>query len=769
MAFVLGEIFEVFHIKFIWFLIVIFIFLVVLHYYKKDYFWFVIIFSFFFLSGGFLLSDRTDALKIDKSIPDADEVIIEGQASEVTDKNGRYFCYIYDANIISSSHRNITKYHKVIVYFENDVNIKFANKVRITGTYKEFSKARNPGNYDEENYYHSLGTACKFYVKEYEITDDRYDIIIDGLFKIKKALRDSLYAVCSEKDASVFSAMLLGDRNIDGSINDLYKANGIAHILSISGLHISVIGIGAYKLFRRKFLFTSSALFSAAVMIGYGIITGGAVSIIRAIVMFLIKIMADVIGRSYDMATGTAIAAFVILVFNPLYILNTAFLLSFLAILAITVFSPITEKYFMLAHNISKALNISVLITIITMPVILNTYYQTPLYSPLINLIIIPLSGILLISGLAGAALGVIAVQGGSFIIGIGCFVLRFYEGVCNVFSSLPYSTITSGKLSLPRAGIYCGLVFILLAIMHLINKYKLDDNFWRVRYGKRCICIVFLILIVIILFFKPQNDLEITMIDVGQGESILIQVPGGQILCIDSGSTDISGVEKYRILPTLKSKGISRIDYFFVTHSDSDHVNGLIELLENYRSYNLKIRNIVLWSGITEDDNLKDIIRLADSCDIGIKYIAAGIEMFHGPLNVKCLHPDDGYHPEDANESSLVLSLEYQEFSMLFTGDIDSAVEESLISSHFLRDYDIIKVAHHGSKTAASMDFLKAIKPEYAVISCGVGNVYGHPHEETINMLEELKIKIYVTNADGAIQIKSDGNTYDVSKFIKK
>jgi competence protein ComEC len=240
-----------------------------------------------------------------------------------------------------------------------------------------------------------------------------------------------------------------------------------------------------------------------------------------------------------------------------------------------------------------------------------------------------------------------------------------------------------------------------------------------------------------------------------------------GTTFLIDGGSIDVSSVGTYRIQPFLLSKGVDKIDYAIVTHEDKDHISGLIEICKEGK---VKIRNLVL-PKIDKSRNAIDIIgeALAIEKNINIMYIKAGDYIREGRLNITCLHPREGYNYSTTNDYSTVLSVTYGEFDMLLTGDVELDGERAIINS-LLNDkyvdenlvnsgYEVLKVAHHGSKNSTSEEFISIIKPDLSLISCGKNNRYGHPHEELLDRLDEAGSQVIITYESGAITIRTDGD----------
>ena len=286
------------------------------------------------------------------------------------------------------------------------------------------------------------------------------------------------------------------------------------------------------------------------------------------------------------------------------------------------------------------------------------------------------------------------------------------------------------------------------------------------------------------ILAYHPQSFLEIRNIDVGQGDCALITGRNLPVIMIDGGSSDIRQVAGYRIVPVLRSNGISCIDRCYLTHMDSDHVNGVIEILEN-DSLGIKIRSVVISTAAAgsiakdvqkrENGNLERLKKTAKACGTDILVCGEGdISSFDGSggmtLYLKCISPPAdktriASKNTDENDSSLVLIMEYGTFVAAFTGDIGEEVEQGVLAD--IPDCTYLKVAHHGSRYSSSTEFLKKADPEVAVISAGVGNSYGHPHAETLERLKKSKSVIYCTKDWGEIITRYDKTNISCTRFM--
>ena len=286
-------------------------------------------------------------------------------------------------------------------------------------------------------------------------------------------------------------------------------------------------------------------------------------------------------------------------------------------------------------------------------------------------------------------------------------------------------------------------------------------------------ICWGLILLGAVILAWRFQPELQVTFLDVGQGDCIFLQTKDGTSYLTDGGSSSVSKVGKYRMIPFLKYQGASQIKAVFVSHADSDHCNGIVELLEQAELEGIPVENLVLTDLADEcrSEGYEELLELAQQNEIAIQFLHEGQQFQDGELLFQCLHPSQGYQSEDINEASMVLLVTYREFSLLLTGDVQGEGEEHLTQElqawkklgaieHAETELTILKVAHHGSKNSTTEEFLKAANPKLAIISCGEGNRYGHPHEETLERLENADVPWFCTKDYGAITVTVDGKS---------
>lgn len=655
-------------------------------------------------------------------------------------------------------------------------NYRTGNRITVRGTLQKFSEPSNPGQFNEKLYYQIENIDFKMTAKQITLTSARYSRFHACLDQIKNRLLIVYQSILPDKESGTLIAMLLGEKYLlDDEIKQLYQINGISHVLAISGLHISLIGMAVFYLLKKLKFPVAAATFTAIFLIYcYGVLTNFSVSTNRAVVMMTLMLLSGLIGKTYDMLSALALSALIILLQNPIQIFSAGFLLSFGAVLGIAVIFPCFMKLFPSKNALASSLFISISAQMTTTPFVIYFFYQFPVYSILTNLIILPFVSLLTLTSIIAGIAGAVWLPFGIFLIGGADYILKFYEWVCRIGSSLPCSLITIGRPDHLRLLVYA----ILLAVF-----------VWSVRKYEKWYSVIIPAAALLLLILPGRKEgLEITMMDVGQGDAIYMENKSGTTYLVDGGSVDVKKAGINRIQPFLLAQGTDCIDYAIISHSDSDHISGLKEMIEAGK---IKVRNLVLPDIKEKDDAYLELEALAEDKNIKLLYIRTGDVIKDGSLRIFCLHPAAGDTVTTNNSYSTVLSITYGEFDMLLTGDIEKDGEEMITdllknpeiwaeyyheqtgeddsSLKPAADYDILKVAHHGSKYSTLEDFLTLIKPEYSLISCGKGNSYGHPHKELLERLRQAGSEIKITYETGAVMIRTDGKKMEIRNYLEQ
>ena len=689
----------------------------------------------------------------------------------------------------SSNHFHVGEIHKII------------------GKINRFSKARNEGNFDSRMYYESQKIDLSMQEETSVLLDKNVCWIRDGLLSLK-ARWQQVYDYCmEEKSAGFYTAMVLGDRNgLEAELKDLFQIGGISHILAISGLHVSILGRNVYNWLRKcRGSFRFSGIVAGVLLIGYCYMVGYGMSAVRAVGMMLLFFLSQYIGRSYDMLNALGAVCMLLLWENPFLIEYSGFWLSVTALFGTCLVrngfairkvdseckKDVAEKRNNLATELGGGLGIS----LTTLPVVALCFYEIPLYAILVNAVVLPLLPFIFGLAVIGGIIGIYVPALAEIILRPCASILHLYEVICEWVAKLPCASIITGAPSVAQVVLY--YLVLLFGVGWLDKKYRCKENVEKQKIngkgesnkgGNRWNIISRQIALTIVCFgiliFPKYKPFEITFLDVGQGDGIYISTGDGITYFIDGGSLNVSGLGTYRILPFLKYKDVRAIDYWFVSHADTDHISGLLEVLES----GYEIRYLVLSAGIPRDENYEMLIETVETCDTKIVYMDAGERIATDNTTMTCLYPCAAEYEEgnlgiessklDRNELSMVLFFENNGLdsgmciSALFSGDCSSETEEEWIEqvASMLEQSDIdirlFKAGHHGSNYSNGKMLLDVLQPKYAVVSCSETNRYGHPGKGAVERMEESGAKIFYTMKYGQIKVRVNKGRVEIDEF---
>lgn len=785
LAFVLGEVIAVFDLNIAVPCIVLAIIVIRKIIIKacEDMGAFVVIF--FTLITGFML--MSNEITTRNHIYDLKEntVIVQGKIYKI--ENTAFGTNIYLKGVEVENGEKSVSVKRIFVNTEKIPNVKIGNIIKVRGKLRQFEEAANKGNFDSRKYYLSLGFYGKIEAGTIEVINSDYSGIRQGLYELRMEIIERLEKLCSDNNGifsiinnknGIIGAIILGDKtDLDSDIKELYSVSGIAHILAISGLHISFIGMAIYRLLRRRFRFLFSAAVSIPVVLSFGIMSGFGISTIRAIIMFILKIIGEVLGRKYDAITAISLAGLVLLVQNPFVVCNSGFQMSFGAIIAIVLILPIVEEILNTDNKIIKVISANFTISLVMNPILAWNYYELPTFSFLLNIVVVPLMSVVIVSSIAGIFCSCIMFGFGKVVIFPGCGILELYTFLCNIINKSSVASIVVGQ---PKVTIiivyYAILLVVLFGLKNIRTKYtraEKERNIIKKETGLvlekkakkerrikgqnvklRLACIVGFLLLNCLIYYIPNPGFYITFINVGQGDGILIHGDNGTKVMVDGGSTSEKQVAKNCIVPYLKAEGIGTIDYSIITHTDKDHISGILEILENNNSNRIRIKNLVMPDINMKDDTYNELIEKAKLKKINVLYIKKGDTLSLGKTKIKCIYPETTTTASDKNDYCTVLSVKNKTSKILLTGDISKEIEEK-IKDDIEENYTVLKVAHHGSNYSSSEKFLKKVNPKYSIISVGKNNSYGHPGNETMERLRKQGGVIYRTDEKGGITIR--------------
>ena len=662
--------------------------------------------------------------------------------------------------------------YNVRVFLNNEEELKTGMSLFIKGTLKRVEAPTNPGGFNSRQYY-----ACRhiyYFMKKGVILKKtkNYSGYRQTLSDIKEACKKRLELAAGES-APVFEAVVLGDKtSLDPELRMRYQMAGIVHILAISGLHISILGMGLYNLLKRVGLgIWPAGIFSLVIMLQYEMMTGGSVSAMRAVTMFLIAMGARITGRIYDLPSALSITAMLILAESPSYIRDSGFLLSFGCVMGICVAADRVCALAGAKRKLTRAFFSSAAIQLVTLPVMLKFFGEISLAGLVLNLLILPSVGVVLAGGVAAVLLGFVSIPVARVVVAPARAFLFLYEKICVWAGSTRWCTWIGGEPKSWQIMIYYGILATVLFMGQYIKQLKQDKkeqkNDRGKKWGLRLAAVLLLsggfFVISLPAFINLSGNLKIICLDVGQGDGILIQTPKNRHYLIDGGSSSQKELGRYCLLPALKNQGISYLDGIFISHTDLDHISGVQELLEYIEKglTTIHVGYLILpgWNGGKQQPEAwKELAGAAERAGVKVVTANAGDKIHSATISFSILWPEAGAEGKDVNEEAMVMELIYGDFEMLFTGDIGEKTEKKLLSEGRLKDVDCLKVGHHGSRYSSSEAFLTAVKPEISVISCSSTNTYGHPSTETIQRLEACGSQVEYTMKNGAITLETDG-----------
>ena len=523
---------------------------------------------------------------------------------------------------------------------------------------------------------------------------------------------------CRERDRELIRGVIFGDtRSMDEDMYDDFRANGTAHVLAVSGLHVGVI----YGLYRRISRRRRSPLLTAAFLtflVFYGTITLWSVSVTRAIVLVMIITLGDAFDRRYDLMTALGAVAMGILILNPWALFGAAFQMSFLAIVSICFFGPFLERFLPAEFSAMVAVQLGM------MPYTAYVFNYVPLISLICNIPVIFLLSILVPAGIGALLLSMVIGTAGP----AGTVVCAMAELMIDVNKTLAAGGAFSVSTVSPPLWLVIG---IYVTSLFLVS--ELFTVLWHRKKLKSILLFAALTGIITAAAFvqwqSPFDRADMIFVDVGQGDCLHVR-DGNRDILIDGGGSRDYDVGRKTLKPYLLKNGCGDVDLALATHLHTDHYLGLTQLAKCFR----------VREEITKG-RAGDIIRVSGNCSVEILW----------PLE---RDPDT----DDENLNSLIFRVVKDGVSVLVTGDITAEGERALIEQYKgtkkLRS-DILKVAHHGSRFSTCDEFLEAVSPSAAVIGVGKNN-YGHPSNEVIEKIEKKCIMLYRTDRDGAIGIIS-------------
>lgn len=627
--------------------------------------------------------------------------------------------------------------------------IVFGDIVKIKGKYVKPQGQRNYKGFDYSSYLKSkkiFGSIRADKAEKVGVNNSIYFKYLGQVYKLKSTIIVRIENNIDNTNSQVLNAVLVGDKtSLEKEIKDSFRISNLSHMLAISGAHFGfLIMFCTFVIKRLKFKRFGQAI-TITLIIFFMTLTGMTPSVVRAGIMAIISILSSILKRKTDIYTSLAVALFIQIINNPYVIFDVGLQLSFGGVVGISLFTkPIEEKLNRIKElKINSSLAVTLGANIIIMPIMMYQFSTISLSFVISNLIAGSLLGAIMILGFVSVILNIKPLY---FVLNL---LVSLFSKIADICSKLPLSLIYVKTPSLIQIFLIYFIIFLFyLILIERLNLFSIKQLF-----------ISLLIIIFILNYRIPNNNLIIHFIDVGQGDSCLILHKGYVIMIDGGGSTDSKyDIGENTLLPYLLDRKITKIDYLIVSHFDSDHAQGFIYVLKH-----LKIKNAILPVQAINSNLYQNFISICQAKKINVIYLRRGDLFNIGYLKFETLHPSNKFISENAmNNNSLVLRLDFFNTSILFTGDIEAIAEQELVHKCKSKlDVDILKVGHHGSNTSTSESFLEAVSPKIALIGVGLDNKFGHPGEEVIKRLEERKVSIFRTDKESEItmEIYRSGN----------
>ncbi|MDF2633364.1 MAG: internalization-related competence protein ComEC/Rec2 [Pelosinus sp.] len=648
---------------------------------------------------------------------------------------------------------------------------KQGDKIKVTGEVIALHGYNNPGQYDSVAAANLQGIRGRMSVQGNAISliEENRSSWKQTMEAWREKIIENIAKVMPQSHKAILVGMLFGGYGgIPREVVSDFATTGIVHILSVSGSHIALVAgvitaLGKGLLGRLAFANRLIPLAAALFVILYAIFCGLTPPVLRSLIMGLIGLGAICLEREKDGAVALCLSLLGMLIYQPTLIYDLSFQLSFSSTAGLVFLHTKTIKLLnFIPLWLARPLAVTIAAQVGVLPFIAWYFNSFSLSSFVANLIIVPIIEGIVILGLFGAFSGLVIG-----LIGNLCLVM------CSLMISLVLqltewlAAVPAAKLYVPSVGLVGGaLYYVLLSWMYGYRPKNVLSFRETVRkWPQKSVASVFVLVLCIIIYIVYPAPLSVHFIDVGQGDAALIITPHGRAILVDTGGTIGEATDfdvGYRVLlPYLRHYGILNIDYLFLTHGHQDHAGGAAGIAQE-----VPIKNIVL----SREDDSQAVVNLLHATPDSIRIAAyEGQKIEIDGIVIKILHADTGImRGHSSNEVSSVMQVRYGKYSFLFTGDLPAEGEEEMIWRGKDISSVVLKVGHHGAKTSSSVEFLKEVNPEYAVISVGANNSFGHPHEDTINRLLAQHSIIYRTDQQGAIVFKTDGSIMSVDTYIK-
>lgn len=641
---------------------------------------------------------------------------------------------------------------------KEEISLEYGDKLQISGEYQEPNKARNYKGFDYKNYLKINKIYGIIRVDLYTNIIIKHQKNLSNfkllIHKIREKLKQNIQELLTKETYALGIGILIGDNSrINEKIVEDFKNSNLSHMLAVSGAHINYVVLTVNILFTKKRAgIKAQRVVTIMMMLFFMELTQMTSSVVRAGISCIIYMLASLLYRKADVINAMAISTLLILLNNPFKLFDIGFQLSYAGTLGIILFCkliniPIKNK---LLKYLKDSIIISISANIFIIPIMMYQFNTISLTFILSNLLAGPLLGISIILEIIVLLISFMSINIAAIPAKVLNILLILIINIANWFSNIEISkiyVITPKIISIVAYYLICAAIIL--------------------KQKNRKIIVIIMLTVLIINLFPTPKKLRINFIDVGQGDSTLIRTETNKVILIDSGGSTASSsfdVGNKVLLPYLLDRRIKKIDFIIVSHFDADHCQAFETVIDN-----INVRKVVVCKQSMITQEYLNIINKCKKKNIKIIVVERGDKLkIDKRAEFEILHPgerflDDGKGGLNAN--AIVCKMNYKLnngkiFSILFTGDIEVEAEKELEQVYGKKlKADILKIAHHGSKTSSREEFIKLVSPKIALIGVGENNKFGHPADITLERLEKENVKVYRTDQMGEVSITINKN----------
>ena len=651
---------------------------------------------------------------------------------------------------------NATQSFEARLFFGKTQHVQQGDTIQFSGTIIPVQEKRNPYQFDYKKYLSDQGIYIQIRLDSLHSKSVNSNKVSWSWWRVR--VLQIVENNFSLETAPIAKALLLGHKqDLEGTTKQAFARSGLSHIMAVSGLHVGFI-VAPFWVFipffwSGKYGRIVGLLVLVIILFGYAGLTGFSTSVMRASIMAVLLSIGRLFNKAPNSINLTGVAAILVLIIDPSQLFEIGFQLSFGAVLIILLILPVIQRGLPYWLRIKwyavpiMTILVSFVVQLGLYPLQVYYFGEVSLIGPFANALFVPFLGIIVPLSLVCLLIAAIFPTFGHWLNIPSDLFLKGMNEFVMLSSKQPWVWIEMDLQTMLLFPLWVSIIFCIAC--------------WRLPKLKWKWLIVSLSIICIIQIegivhdFKPK-EMVITIFDVGQGDASLIQTPNGKTVLIDAGfwNPGYNSGESI-ILPHLQSKGIDELDAVILSHPHSDHIGGIISLLDGIEI------EVIYNSGYEYDSRLyQNYIEKAAKMGVKVEPLKSGDYLEIDPsVLFLVLGPEPNHSSADPNEHSVIVNIIYGDTEFLFTGDAGIKQEEKLIENYAeLLDTDFLKVGHHGSRTSSGNEFLEWVTPEFAVTSLGERNRFGHPHVESVARLMETKSELYFTSRDKALVFRSDG-----------